>query len=72
MVAPMSYAGVAAGADGIMVEVHPKPEEAWSDGEQSLTIPMFQRLAGELRSIHSLVTPFHDDPGAAGASQTKR
>lgn len=72
MVAPMSYAGVAAGADGIMVEVHPKPEEAWSDGEQSLTIPMFQRLAGELRSIHSLVTPFHDDPGAAGANPTNR
>ena len=71
MVAPMSYAGVAAGADGIMVEVHPKPEEAWSDGEQSLTIPMFQRLAGELRSIHTLVTPLHDDPGAAGASPTK-
>jgi 3-deoxy-7-phosphoheptulonate synthase len=71
MVAPMSYAGIAAGADGIMVEVHPKPEEAWSDGEQSLTIPMFQRLAGELRSIHTLVTPLHDDPGAAGASPTK-
>ena len=71
LVAPMSYAGVAAGADGIMVEVHPKPEEAWSDGEQSLTIPMFLRLAGELRSIHSLVAPLHEDPGAAGAGQAK-
>ena len=72
MVAPMSYASMAAGADGIMVEVHPKPEEAWSDGEQSLTIPMFQRLAGELRSIHTLVTPLHNDPGAAGASPSKK
>lgn len=72
MVAPMSYAGVAAGADGIMVEVHPKPEEAWSDGEQSLTLPMFTRLAGELRSIHTLVTPMHRDPGAAGASPASR
>jgi 3-deoxy-7-phosphoheptulonate synthase len=55
-----------------MVEVHPKPEEAWSDGEQSLTIPMFQRLAGELRSIHTLVKPLNDDPGAAGASPSKK
>jgi 3-deoxy-7-phosphoheptulonate synthase len=65
MVAPMSYAGVAAGADGIMVEVHPKPEEAWSDGEQSLTLPMFSRLAGELRTIHSVVSPLHANPGEA-------
>jgi 3-deoxy-7-phosphoheptulonate synthase len=65
MVAPMSYAGVAAGADGIMVEVHPKPEEAWSDGEQSLTIPMFSRLAGELRTIHAVVAPLHAAPGSA-------
>jgi 3-deoxy-7-phosphoheptulonate synthase len=65
MVAPMSYAGVAAGADGIMVEVHPKPEEAWSDGEQSLTLPMFSRLAGELRTIHAVVSPLHANPGEA-------
>ncbi|NBO52747.1 MAG: 3-deoxy-7-phosphoheptulonate synthase [bacterium] len=65
MVAPMSYAGVAAGADGIMVEVHPKPEEAWSDGEQSLTVPMFTRLARELRSIHALVAPLHAAPDEA-------
>ena len=65
MVAPMSYAGVAAGADGIMVEVHPKPDEAWSDGEQSLTLPMFSRLAGELRTIHSVVSPMHANPGEA-------
>ena len=65
MVAPMSYAGVAAGADGIMVEVHPKPEEAWSDGEQSLTLLMFSRLAGELRTIHSVVSPMLANPGEA-------
>ena len=65
MVAPMSYAGVAAGADGIMVEVHPKPEEAWSDGEQSLTLPMFSRLAGELRTIHAVVSPLHANPSEA-------
>ena len=72
MVAPMSYAGVAAGADGIMVEVHPKPEEAWSDGEQSLTIPMFERLAGELRSIHALLAPLHRDDEATSAGSSTR
>ena len=49
-----TYAYVASGADGIMVEVHPRPEEAWSDGEQSLTLPKFARLAGELRTIHAV------------------
>jgi hypothetical protein len=33
---------------------------------------MFQQLAGELRSIHTLVTPLHNDPGAAGASPSKK
>ena len=50
----MSYAAVAAGADGIMVEVHPRPEEAESDGPQSLKPIKFQqmmeRLAGYVRA----------------------
>lgn len=37
MIKPMSMAAVACGADGIIMEVHPKPEEAWSDGDQSIT-----------------------------------
>jgi 3-deoxy-7-phosphoheptulonate synthase len=37
MVKPMAYAAIAAGADGIMVEVHPNPAKALSDGPQSLT-----------------------------------
>ena len=41
-VAAMARAGIAAGADGLMVEVHPKPEEALSDGVQSLTPPRFE------------------------------
>ena len=36
LVAPMAKAAVAAGADGLIIEVHPNPEEAFSDGEQSL------------------------------------
>lgn len=37
IVKPMAMAGVACGADGVIIEVHPKPEQAWSDGDQSLT-----------------------------------
>ncbi len=44
LVSPMAKTAVAAGADGIIVEVHPNPEEAWSDGAQSLTFFEFERL----------------------------
>jgi 3-deoxy-7-phosphoheptulonate synthase len=44
LVAPMSLAAVAAGADGLIVEVHPNPAVAKSDGPQSLTLPLFAEL----------------------------
>lgn len=44
LVAPLSFAAVAAGADGLLVEVHPCPEEALSDGDQSLTPDAFAAL----------------------------
>ena len=44
LVAPLAYAAVAAGADGLIVEVHPHPETARSDGEQSLSLPEFAAL----------------------------
>ena len=44
LVIPLALASIAAGADGIMVEVHPDPDSALSDGEQSLTIEMFGEL----------------------------
>ncbi|HET8723559.1 MAG TPA: 3-deoxy-7-phosphoheptulonate synthase [Anaeromyxobacteraceae bacterium] len=50
-VAAIARAGIAAGADGIMVEVHPKPEKALSDGHQSLSIPEFDELMREVRVI---------------------
>lgn len=62
LVRPMALAGVAAGADGIMVEVHPRPDEAWSDGEQSLTLGQFSDLAPMLRSIHQEVRGLSRDP----------
>ncbi len=50
-VAPMARAAVAAGAHGIMVEVHDRPEEALSDGPQALSPEAFARLMGELRAM---------------------
>jgi 3-deoxy-7-phosphoheptulonate synthase len=48
-IAPMSFAAVAAGADGLIIEVHPDPEKASSDGPQSLKPKKFQALMDKLR-----------------------
>jgi len=50
-VIPMARAAVAAGADGVIIEVHHNPEKAFSDGPQSLYPDQFDRLMGELRII---------------------
>ena len=55
MVTPLARAGVAVGADGIMVEVHARPDEALSDGAQALTLDEFQQMARELRAIHKVI-----------------
>ena len=49
LVKPTSKAAVAVGADGLIIEVHPRPEEAWSDGPQSLTTKGFTELVAELK-----------------------
>ena len=51
LVSPMALAGVAAGADGVMVEVHPRPEEALSDGGQSLRPPELTELMKDIRKV---------------------
>lgn len=51
LVTPMAKAAVAAGADGVIVEVHPKPEEALSDGPQSLRPEEFNGLMEELKAL---------------------
>lgn len=48
LVGPMSMAALACGADGLLIEVHPDPKAALSDGQQSLDIPAFQKLMKEL------------------------
>ncbi len=54
LVPPLSKAALAAGADGLLVEVHPDPTRAWSDGRQSLDPPSFARLMRELRPLAQL------------------
>ena len=49
LVAPLSLAAIAAGADGLIVEVHPCPEEALSDGDQSLSLQAFNDMMTQLR-----------------------
>jgi len=54
-VAPMARAAVAAGADGLMVEVHPDPARALSDGPQSLSPAEFSVLMKEIRAVAAAV-----------------
>jgi 3-deoxy-7-phosphoheptulonate synthase len=52
-VIPLSRAALAVGADGLIVEVHPEPEKAISDGAQSLKPEKFYQLMDELRAINA-------------------
>src|SRR5712671_4025373 len=54
-VIPMARAAVAAGADGVMIEVHPEPDRALSDGAQSLYPDQFTQLVRELRAVATAI-----------------
>ena len=62
MVTPLARAGVAAGADGLIVEVHNQPETALSDGAQALRPAEYAQLVKEVRGIHTLTAPLSDTP----------
>ena len=55
LVAPMAYAATAAGADGIMVEVHNDPAHALCDGAQSITPPQFDEISRKVRQIREVL-----------------
>ncbi|HET7112319.1 MAG TPA: 3-deoxy-7-phosphoheptulonate synthase [Pyrinomonadaceae bacterium] len=57
MVTPLARAGVAVGADGLIVEVHDQPEHALSDGAQALTLDQYEQMVSEVRSIHEVIVP---------------
>jgi 3-deoxy-7-phosphoheptulonate synthase len=54
-VLPLSRAAVAVGADGLLIEVHPHPEEALSDGPQALLPDMFSELMRQIRNLAGVV-----------------
>jgi 3-deoxy-7-phosphoheptulonate synthase len=63
LVKPLAIGGVAVGADGVMVEVHPNPDEALSDAEQQLDLDMFRDLMAAIVPVHEHVRGLY----AAGA-----
>ena len=66
-VIPMARAAVAAGADGIMIEVHPNPEQALSDGAQTLFPDQFAQLMREVRVIAEVIGRRVAEPASVGA-----
>jgi len=56
MVTPLARAGIAVGADGLMVEVHGRPDEALSDGAQSLRFDEYEQMVREVRQIHDVIS----------------
>lgn len=67
LVIPMARAAVAAGADGILVEVHPAPDQALSDGAQSLHPEQFERMMREVRLIAEAIGRRVAEPAGLGA-----
>ena len=55
LVLPLSKAALVAGAHGLLVEVHPEPEKALSDGKQSLSFDEFNKLRSELTILKDVV-----------------
>ncbi len=66
LVTPVALAAVAAGADGLLIEVHPTPDLALKDGAQSLTFENFSKLMAQ---VTSLVAALKNNRGQAAASQ---
>src|SRR5918993_6081063 len=59
MVTPLARAGVAVGADGLIIEVPDRPEKALCDGAQALTLEQYEHLVAEVRAIHEVIAPAH-------------
>ncbi|CAM3963646.1 3-deoxy-7-phosphoheptulonate synthase [Catellicoccus marimammalium] len=59
-VEPLTLAGVAAGADGFIIEIHPHPEEALSDGEQSLSLKQWASLSQKVDALLPVVQSIYD------------
>jgi len=67
LVTPLALAGVAVGADGVMVEVHPNPDAALSDAEQQLNFDQFRAMMAAVVPMHELVRGQPHDPALPAA-----
>jgi 3-deoxy-7-phosphoheptulonate synthase len=70
LVKPLAIGGIAVGADGIMVEVHPRPDEALSDAEQQLDFEMFGSMMEAVTAVHDHVKDLHGDLLRASGAAT--
>lgn len=70
LVSPMALAATAAGADGLLVEVHPDPPAAASDGPQSLTFEQFESLMAQLAAVTHAIGRQLPKQGSGGATAT--
>jgi 3-deoxy-7-phosphoheptulonate synthase len=68
LVKPLAIGGVAVGADGVMVEVHPRPDEALSDAEQQLTLDQFRELMAAVLPVHEHLRSLDADPVLSGSA----
>ena len=69
LVKPLAIGSVAVGADGIMVEVHPRPDEALSDAEQQLDFAGFESMMGAITGVHEHVRDLHGDLNRSAAAE---
>lgn len=65
---PLTMAGMAAGADGVMLEVHPDPDKALSDGGQSLALQEFAAIAAKMRTADGCLRKAAESGGSGGRS----
>ncbi len=72
LVPPLAFAAIAAGADGLIVEVHPRPEAAKSDGDQSLALEAFGEFMRQLVPFVEAAGRVAADPSTAGAKASAR
>ena len=70
LVAPLAMGGVAVGADGVMVEVHPNPDAALSDAEQQLNLDQFRAMMADLLPVHERVRAMYATPIAPASAGT--
>jgi len=71
LVGPMALAAAAVGADGLLIEVHPDPPSAKSDGDQSLSFEEFGELMDELRRLRFVRSHIADQPPVVGSGITE-